>query len=401
MRRLPGSCVFLLALLALAFAIAPSSPAQTCAPGVRGALLLDGVNDYVKIPSNPALDGMTNFTFESWFRAATTGSSFRAIFDKGGGNPYLIAAFPHLGAFLNGNLEVQGAVGVFDNVWHHFALTGSGTNLTLYLDGQVAGVGSYTGPLFSNPADLHLGASFGGGTFFDHWSGALDDVRIWSVARTQQQIDANRLYVLAGSEAGLVAYWRFDAAGQTVVNSATATGSALDGTLGPNTATNPEDPTFTTTSYAPMFYCASGPGQANSAGARLEVNGVGTGTTPGPFPIQVMGGTNLTFSWSGPPNEPFTLAFGPLNTNNTFAGCIGTVDIGTPPGFADVGFFMSGVIYPGSLVYVLSTAGTAQQTFTVPQASAGSFVTVQGLVEQPPGAGCPFILTAAFLIVMI
>jgi hypothetical protein len=358
--------------------------------------LFDGVDDYVTIPTNAALDGLANFTFEAWFRATNTGSPFRAIFEKGGGTPYLIAAFPAFGAFLNGNLVLQGGAPVFDNIWHHFALTGSGNALTLYLDGQPAAVSSYASPLSSSPAPLHLGASTAGGPFFDHWSGGLDDVRIWNVARTQQQIDGNRLYVLTGSEPGLVAYWRFDAGGQTVVNSATATGSALDGSLGPDGGTNPQDPTFTTGDFAPMFYCVAGSGQPNNTLARLQVNNVGLGTTPGPFSVQVTGGSTLNFAWFGPANQPFSLVYGPLNIHNINFPCVGIIDIGTPPIYGDVNFFMSGLFYPGSLLYVLTSAGTSQQTFTVPQNAQGASVTIQGLIQQPPGNGCPFVMTAAF-----
>jgi hypothetical protein len=150
-----------------------------------------------------------------------------------------------------------------------------------------------------------------------------------------------------------------------------------------------------------MFYCVSGPGQPNSVQARLELNGLGAGTTLGPFSAQLTAGTTLTLAWSGPPNQPFSLVFGPLNTNNSNFPCVGAVDLGTPPAYADVGFFMSGVVYPGNLFYVLSSSGSAQQTFTVPQAAVGSFVTIQGLVQQPPGSGCLFVLTAAFLIVVV
>ena len=59
---------------------------------------------------------------------------------------------------------------------------------------------------------------------------------------------------------------------------------------------------------------------------------------------------------------------------------------------------MNGLFYPGSLLYVLSSTGAGTQTFTVPQAAAGSSVTVQGIVIQPIGAGCPVVLTATFQI---
>jgi hypothetical protein len=40
--------------------------------------------------------------------------------------------------------------------------------------------------------------------------GALDEVRIWNVARTQAQIQSSMNQHLTGSEPGLVGYWQFD-----------------------------------------------------------------------------------------------------------------------------------------------------------------------------------------------
>ncbi len=45
------------------------------------------------------------------------------------------------------------------------------------------------------------------GTWFD---GTMDDVRVWNVARTQAQIDADFKTELTGSEPGLAAYWTFN-----------------------------------------------------------------------------------------------------------------------------------------------------------------------------------------------
>jgi hypothetical protein len=43
-----------------------------------------------------------------------------------------------------------------------------------------------------------------------YYRGVIDEVRVWNVVRTAAQLDANKNRRLAGNEAGLVAYWRFD-----------------------------------------------------------------------------------------------------------------------------------------------------------------------------------------------
>ncbi len=61
------------------------------------------------------------------------------------------------------------------------------------------------------------------------FQGFIRDVRIWNVARTQAQIDANKYATLVGNESGLVGYWRFDEQTGSTVNDITANNN--DGTL--------------------------------------------------------------------------------------------------------------------------------------------------------------------------
>lgn len=389
---------------ALVAVVLSPSFGQTCDPGIRGALNFDGVDDYVKIPNNVVLDGMANFTFELWFRATTNGPTFRALLDKGGSFPYLIGLFTNVAVFLEGNQVVLGQGNILDNQWHHLAVTGNGPSVTCYLDGGAIASGTYGNPLNSGPADLYIGAAYSGsGTlFYDHWSGGIDEIRIWNVARTAAQIEGNRLYTLSGSEPGLVAYYKCDTtSGQTLVNSVVVTGAAIDGVLGSSTSSDPEDPIFTTSDFTPMFYCVSGTGQPNSAAARLQVNGAGTGTGPGPFNVSVNGGSNLTLAWTGPATGALILAAGPLNTNNFTFGCVGKIDIGSGPYYSDLDFLFDGQNFPGNLLYVLSSGGTATQVFSVPQAASGASATFQGIVIQPGGSPCPLVLTAAFKVTVL
>lgn len=142
-----------------------------------------------------------------------------------------------------------------------------------------------------------------------------------------------------------------------------------------------------------------GLGQSNSAAARLEVNGAGAGTCQGPFSILISSGGSITFAWAGPAGMPVILCAGPQNPGNSNFGCVGTVDIGTPPLFGDISVIFSGTIpgFPNSL-FVLNGAGVAQQSFTVPAMASGPVINVQGIVLQPAGSLCPVVLTAGFYI---
>lgn len=75
-----------------------------------------------------------------------------------------------------------------------------------------------------------LGGHIMGGQFYNGFSGTVDEVRLWNVVRTPQQIADNRHIRLNGDEPGLVGYWRFDD-GQGLVASDSSP-SHHDATLG-------------------------------------------------------------------------------------------------------------------------------------------------------------------------
>ncbi len=70
--------------------------------------------------------------------------------------------------------------------WHHIAIVSTGTQLIAYVDGYP--VGSADSSLTPYTANLQLGAWIMGGNFYDFLGGVLDEVRIYSQALTQQEI---------------------------------------------------------------------------------------------------------------------------------------------------------------------------------------------------------------------
>lgn len=69
-------------------------------------------------------------------------------------------------------------------------------------------------------APLEIGRTLESRADFTPFKGALDEVRIWAVTRTQAQVEAAMFNRLAGTEAGLSGNWRFEeATGQAALDS--------------------------------------------------------------------------------------------------------------------------------------------------------------------------------------
>ena len=73
------------------------------------------------------------------------------------------------------------------------------------------------------PGLVLLGASQNFGN--EGWDGIMDEVRIWKVYRTPQQVKDNMKVRLKGTETGLSAYYNFDEATGTDVGDITKTAS--------------------------------------------------------------------------------------------------------------------------------------------------------------------------------
>jgi len=118
--------------------------------------------------------------------------------------------------------------------WYHVAVvwTAASHSATFYVNGSAIGTdssGTFTS-IFNNTAPFMIGSRLADPvqTYFD---GKVDEVRVWSVARTSPQIANNMSTELTGSESGLVGYWQFE-------------GSLNDGTADGNTLTNNGGATF-------------------------------------------------------------------------------------------------------------------------------------------------------------
>jgi len=114
------------------------------------------------------------------------------------------------------------------NTTYHVAFVKNGLNGTFYVNGQPAGIITAARDVHYDNDNVYLGMGYRDGNL--RYNGYMDEVRIWNIARTQEEIKTNMNKTLKGQEPGLVAYWNFD----MYVGSATAmdlTGNHSDGTL--------------------------------------------------------------------------------------------------------------------------------------------------------------------------
>jgi hypothetical protein len=153
---------------------------------VRGALELDGADDYVSTPFilDPAAGAFSVFV---WIKGGAPG---QAIISQASGVNWL-AAGTSQGKLMT-ELMAAGRFGtplfseavIIDGEWHRVGLTWDGSTRTLFVDNVEVAKGTQ-GTLASSQGGLYLGAgSAGRGEPGSFWSGLIDDVRIYDRAVT-------------------------------------------------------------------------------------------------------------------------------------------------------------------------------------------------------------------------
>ena len=112
--------------------------------------------------------------------------------------------------------------------WVHVAGTYDGSDVKIYKNGELEetyniGGGAIQWADINKKLDIGKGISYGGPSNDYYFKGAIDEVRVWSIAQTQSDIQANMNQVI-GVEEGLEAYWNFNDNQSTTVIDQTGNG---------------------------------------------------------------------------------------------------------------------------------------------------------------------------------
>ena len=222
---------------------------------VNCGLGFDGSNDYVTMGAAPGLNAST-FTLETWFNwtgggdTVSTGSGGLAtaypLITKGRGegdgsnvdmnyffgiqDGKLAADFEDSATGLNH--PVIGSSTVATGVWQHAAATYDGTTWRLYLNGSLDTtlvVGAYAPRSDSIQHSGLATAMTSTGVTDGFFQGALDEARIWNLARSEAEIAANINSQLT-SGTGLIGRWGMNENSTLVINDSVAP-TAENGTL--------------------------------------------------------------------------------------------------------------------------------------------------------------------------
>jgi hypothetical protein len=91
--------------------------------------------------------------------------------------------------------------------WQHVALVCDGETISLSVGGRSVSTQNLSEPVALAGERAVVGAAADGNEPF---AGEMDELRLWSVARTDAQIGEAMNRTIAATESGLAAYWRFD-----------------------------------------------------------------------------------------------------------------------------------------------------------------------------------------------
>jgi hypothetical protein len=217
---------------------AEASTVDASEAGPTGALDYDGIDDFARVLRQVQAD----FTLEVWIKTTTSraGSNFYdglgVIYADvaGSANDFGTSILNGKFAFGTVDLTIQSTSTVTTGAWVHVAavrVQASGTMRVLVNGTQETQTTSGSTAQLNARSTIDFGGNTIDSRFF---KGMMDEVRIWNVARTTAQIQGAMKTRLAGNEAGLVGYWRFDdGSGSSAIDSSA---SANPASLGAGTA---------------------------------------------------------------------------------------------------------------------------------------------------------------------
>ena len=125
---------------------------------------------------------------------------------------------------VNGNQQSFIQASYSSDQWYHIALIFDGETFKTYLDGELAASVNTPSSIFNcSDTDLIFGGMQVGD--FEDLNGGVDDVSLWTLALTEDQIQAHMNTPLSGDESGLVGYWNFNDGEGTVLTDLSGNGN--------------------------------------------------------------------------------------------------------------------------------------------------------------------------------
>ena len=160
---------------------------------LNGVVVLDGVDDRVRVADDNSISGLDKFTVSLWVKSDSKGSTLLAKRAFGKSNFFEYSLETSLGgdlAFItvtssDKDVWCQSSKNVLDNNWHHVLGTYDGSKMKVYVDGVFEKECSQDGDLGNTDSSLYFGANYDDGS---NLFGGLDDVAIWNRALSNSEV---------------------------------------------------------------------------------------------------------------------------------------------------------------------------------------------------------------------
>ena len=154
----------------------------------NGHFIFDGTNDQIQISQigSALLSGSQDFTISAWVQSSGgTGTIFANYL---AGNLQVLYSPSYIGLWLNGAVAYANTATYYSaNIVNLVAQRSSGTNITIYLNGQVIKTGTSNSTI-GTTLDFRIGANTANGELFQ---GKLYNIQVYNRALTAQEILQN------------------------------------------------------------------------------------------------------------------------------------------------------------------------------------------------------------------
>ena len=161
------------------------------------ALSFNGTSSWVTVNDSTSLHLSNAATLSAWVKPNSLSNSRSVMTKEHGQGGIAYALYASTGTVPSAvfpvpsweeEAYVDGSTALPVNQWSHLAATYDGSTARLFLNGNQIGQESFSGNLYSDNSPFRLG---GNSPFGEYFSGLIDEVRVYNVAQTATQIQAD------------------------------------------------------------------------------------------------------------------------------------------------------------------------------------------------------------------
>ncbi|UXX79317.1 Ig-like domain-containing protein [Reichenbachiella carrageenanivorans] len=186
------------------------------------ALIFDGVANDIEIGNTFDFNNAVDFTWEAWIKPNSLPGTYGGIISKHstGNQPLLTTKSGKVIWYNAGEKIISSVTMVADGSWYHVAIVNdAGSGVSMYVNGALQNETAESTAFATNTVVLKIGAQGDAGASSGFFDGEIDEVRLWTEKKADDQIRqfAAKEILDPLAESGLFAYYKLNETGNTDV----------------------------------------------------------------------------------------------------------------------------------------------------------------------------------------